>query len=317
MTIGEQAPKIWAINRPEATALAVAYPLQIFATVFRPFIWAINELSNWLLRLAGIAPNALHEASHDVEEIRSILGAAAEAGTISDRQRELAENVIGIMEREVRHILVPRVDVVYLSLRDPIEDNLKLVRRTAHTRLPVCREDLDSVVGIVHVKSLMGAFMEGTPIDLEQLAREPVLVSDTQPLAHFINKMQATRSHCAVVVDEHGTAVGLAFLEDAIEEIVGPIQDEFDAQGPSAIRRLPDGSLEVPGSLPLPDAIDRLGLPEESDYEADTVGGYVVARLGRLPNPGDALDIGDYRVTVTEVSRRRVVRLRLVPVAAS
>jgi magnesium and cobalt exporter, CNNM family len=315
MTIGEQAPKIWAINRPDVTALAIAYPLQAFATVFRPFIWAVNEMSNALLRVAGIAPERLQEISHNLEEIRGILTASAQAGHISGRQLELAENVFGIIGLEVRHILLPRVDVTTLSLRNSLEENLQIIRRSGHSRLPLCKEDLDSVVGIVHAKDVMTSLIDDRKLDLEQLAHNPVFVSDTQPLSRFIGRMQQTRSHCAVVVDEHGTAVGLAFLEDAIEEIVGPIQDEFDAQDPSPVSHLSNGVLEVPGALALPEAIELLALPEPTE-ETDTIGGYVVARLGRLPARGDTLEIGRYRVTVTDVARRRVTRLRMEPIHA-
>jgi CBS domain containing-hemolysin-like protein len=311
MTLGEQAPKIWAINRSEKVVLQVARPLQLFAAGFRPFIWAINESSNWMLRLAGMDSDELGESSHNVEELQSILVASADAGHISNRQLELARNVITMIGLEVRHILVPRVDVEYLSLQRTPEENLKIVRESGHSRFPLCEVGLDSVTGFIHAKEVLAATSAGEAVDLSAFVRRPLFVSDTQPLARLISRMQRARSHCAVVVDEHGTAVGLAFLEDAIEEIVGPIGDEFDEQE-SSVRNMGGEALELPGSLALPEAAERLGADDLGD-ESDTIGGHVVAVLGRLARPGDELEIGRYRVTVEEVSQRRIVRVLAIP----
>jgi CBS domain containing-hemolysin-like protein len=313
MTLGEQAPKLWAIHRAESTALQAAWPLRLFEQLFRPFIWVINAASNAVLRLGGLSPEQLTETPHSLEELKYILGSAARAGEISPRQLELAENIFGIIGLEVRHILVPRVDVVFLSLQNPPETNLRILRESGHSRFPLCEVGLDTVIGIVHAKDVLRALPAGDPLDLRALARKPLFVPDTQPLSRLIARMQRLHSHCALVLDEHGTCVGLAFLEDAIEEIVGPIGDEFD-QAESAVREMGGGVYEVPGDLALPEAeglLELRGLEEESD----TIGGYVVAQLGRLPRQGDQLELGGYRVTVTEVSRRRVVSLRFEPLA--
>jgi CBS domain containing-hemolysin-like protein len=309
MTIGEQAPKLWAIHRAEPITLQIAIPLRLFVALFRPFIWAINEVSNGMLRLVGISEREIMETSHSVEELRRILATSAEAGHITKGQRDFAENILGIMGLEVRHILLPRVDVDYLSLQNSQEENLRVLRETGHSRFPLCKVGLDSVVGIVHSKDVMGALMDQQPVDFGQLAREAVFVSDTQPVSRLILTLQRGRSHIAVVLDEHGTAIGLAFLEDALEEIVGPIQDEFDIED-DYVRRVAPGVLEVAGDMALPEAVDLLGLGELVE-EADTIGGYITATLGRLPRKGDTAILGEYRATVLEMDRRRIARLRL------
>ncbi len=312
MTLGEQAPKIWAINRSESVSLQVARPLQLFAAAFRPFIWVINESSNGLLRLAGMSSDELGESSHNVEELRNILAASAEAGHISDQQLGLAENVFAMIELEVRHILVPRVDVAYLSLERPLQENLSVLQDSGHSRFPLCEVGLDTVIGFIHAKEVFAAVAAGQNIELRSLARRPLFVPDTQPLARLIAQMQRTRNHCTVVVDEHGTSVGLAFLEDAIEEIVGPIADEFD-RPVTVVRNAGGETLELPGSLNLPEAEELLGADDLGD-ESDTIGGHVVAQLGRLPRPGDELTIGRYRLRIHEVRQRRIVRLLCEPV---
>jgi len=308
VVLGEQAPKIWAIANPQLASLRLAYPLRLFALVFRPFIWGINDLSNRLLKTAGITPESLSESSHSVDELKAIVAGAAQAGNISGRQLELAENVFGIMGLEVRHILVPRVAVEFLSLQNDPAENLRVIRESGHSRLPLCEKGLDSVIGIVHTKDVMASLVDGKEPDLVALKRNPLFVPDTQPLSRLIVRMQRTRSHCTIVLDEHGTAIGLAFLEDAIEEIVGPIEDEFDAVAPR-VQQTERGVIEMAGSLALPEAADWLEMPDLGE-EADTIGGHVVALLGRLPRQGDELDIGDYHVTVVEVTRRRIMKLR-------
>lgn len=308
ITLGEQVPKIWAIHRAETTALLIAYPLRAFAAIFWPFIYVVNEISNLLLRRAGIAPSEIAESALTVEEIKTILAGAASAGNITARQAEIADNVFGLIDLEVRHILVPRVDAVTLSLANSDDENLRIIRESGHSRLPLCHVGLDSVIGIVHTKDVMQALLEGVPPDLQRIARPPIFVPDTQPLSQLIARMQQTRTHCTVAVDEHGTAIGLVFLEDAIEILVGPIADEFDDTVSTPVRSA-DGSVVMPGEFPLPEAAELLELSDLGD-ECDTIGGHVVTLLGRMPRPRDEVQVGCYRATVLRISRRRIDLLR-------
>jgi len=312
MTLGEQAPKIWAIHRAEKTVLRIAAPLRLFTEALRPLILLINAISNGLLRLTGLSTaEIIDSAVHSAEELKRILTASAGSGEITRRQLELAQNVLDIIDLQVRHIMVPRVDVVFLSLQNEDEENLRIVRESGHSRFPICAVGLDTVMGTVHAKDVLMAPASGGAPDLRSLARNPVYVSDTQSVSRLIFQLQRSRSHCSVVVDEHGTCVGLAFLEDALEEIVGPIFDEFD-EAPPGVVRLGSGEIEVPGALSLPEAASVLELGDLED-ESDTIGGYVVARIGRLPRKGDRLQVGDWTVTVTSVVRRRIERLRFEP----
>jgi len=310
MTLGEQAPKIWAIQRSEITALGVAYPLRFFTVVFGPLVRVINLISNWMLRSVGISLADEHETTFSADELRAILSSSAQAGQISARQRQFADNILGFINLQVRHVLVPRVDVVWLSDRQPVEENLRAIRESGHTRFPLCEDDMDSVIGIIHVKDVMSALAEGGAVDLRSIARQPIYIPDTQSLGRMIVEMQTARAKSAIVLDDHGTAIGMAFLEDALEEIVGPIQDEFDDEEPP-IHHNGSNVIEMRGDVPLPEVIDLLGMGDDGDD--DTIGGHVVSLLGRLPRDGDQLNIGSYLVTVTEVSNRRVLRLRFEP----
>jgi CBS domain containing-hemolysin-like protein len=311
MTIGEQAPKIWAIRRAEHASLLVAYPLRLFAFLLFPMIWLVNGISNMLLRIVGIHGGGHGEDAYDVNELREILLSASRAGNISVRQRALGENILGLMKLEVRHIMLPRVDVVFCSTANTLDENLDLIRKSEHTRYPLGDPDLDHVLGIVHGKDLLSDLLGGNDRpDLKAIVREIQSVPDTLLLSRLIVELQTRQHQCAMVVDEHGTTVGVAYLEDAIEEIVGPIHDEFDNRH-SRVKRLEDGSIEVHGAMPLPEAMDLLGL--NMGTEEDTVGGYVTALLGRLPEVHEVLTVPGFDVIVLEVTDRRVERIQFVP----
>ena len=309
MTLGEQAPKMWALRRAEGTALAAALPLTLFTATFGPLIEVINGISNGILRLLGIPPEAGVESSATAEELRGILTLSVRAGHISERERELTENVLRINELQVRHIVVPRVDVEFLSLQRPLEESLEVFRRSGHIRYPLCEFGLDSLIGFVHSRDVLEELLSDRKPDLRALARESVFVPDTMGLSDFLLELQEKRSHTAVVLDEHGTAIGLAFREDALEEIVGPLGDEFDEEAQAFVEVAP-GVHDVLGRLPLPEVLDRLQIELEEDQVEGTIGGPGVAQLGRLPRRGDVVEVGPYRVTVLEVLRRRVHRLR-------
>lgn len=315
MVFGEQAPKIWAIHRAESTALFVAYPLRFFAAAFKPLIWVINETSNRLLRLLGLAPEQFAEGIQDLAELKTVVALAAQAGHISPRQLQLAQNVFGIIGLEARHIMVPRIDVQYVSLRNTYEENLAILRKAGHSRFPLCETDLDSVVGIVHTRDLIHALTDTKHEvrDLRAIAREVVFVPETQPLSRVILTMQNSRNHVVVVVDEHGSSAGLAFLEDALEEIVGPLADEFD-EAQASYSKLDDGSIRMAGTVALPRAVEFLGLADMNpDVEPETIGGVITSLLGRLPRVGDSARLGRFDVTVESVFRRRIQWLKLVP----
>jgi CBS domain containing-hemolysin-like protein len=274
----------------------------------------INRFSNGLLRIIGLPADLGHEASHNSEEIRSILSLSARAGNISEHEYELAENVFRMIELEVRHIVFPRVEIDFLTLEHTLEENLERIRTSGHSRFALCELGLDTVVGIVHAKDVLDATLRGETPDLRSMAREPLFVPDTMPLSNFLRELQTSRQQCAVVLDEHGTAMGLAFREDALEEIVGPLGDEFDDEETDFFEPA-DRVFEMRGRMPLPEVEDRLDfeLPEIEREEEDTIGGHVTARLGRLPRKGDTVRVGPYVATVIDASRRRVQRLRLVP----
>lgn len=315
MTIGEQAPKMWAIRRSERMAAATAPTLYAFAWIFAPFIVAINWISNGLLRLIGLPGVSHQDETHDSEEIRSILSLSAGAGQISEREYELTENIFHVTQLEVRHILVPRADIDLLSLERPLEDNLQKIEESMHSRFPVCEVGLDTIVGFLNTRDLLVRVLNKEEIDLRTLAREPLYVTDTMGLSDFLGELQKHQAQCAAVLDERGTVIGFAFREDVLEEVVGPLGDEFDVldERDHGLREISPGVFEAPARISMPEVTDHLEftLDPEEDEEEDTLGGHVTARLGRLAKRGDTVSLGRYDVEAIEVSPRRVERLRI------
>jgi CBS domain containing-hemolysin-like protein len=219
----------------------------------------------------------------------------------------LGENVLSLANLEVRHIMVPRMEVAFLSTANSSEANLTIVKKTGHSRYPLGDPDLDHVAGLILSRTLLGQLLDEKVPDLKAIRRKCPTVPDSQPLSRLILDLQRTQTHCAQVIDEHGTLVGFAFLEDAIEEIVGPIFDEFDEKV-SRVREISPGVVEILGTVPLPDAANILEM--DFDDDADTIGGLVISKFKRIPKKGESVAIGPYTATATDISRRCVTKIR-------
>jgi CBS domain containing-hemolysin-like protein len=306
IVFGELVPKSIAIRAPRGTSLWTSVPLYGFYWLAFPAIWLLNRTANGILRLLGLAPASEQELGHSEEELRLLL-ASRHAAQLSDEKRDLLDNVFELFERVARQVMVPRADVVYLSTQRPLAENLALARASGHTRFPLCEGDLDRVVGVVHIKDLFRA--ERLPDDLRQIARPVQFVPETTPLDKLMARMRSEHLHLAAVVDEYGGVAGVVTLENVIEEIVGPIQDEFDVERPELVDR-GAGVYQVSGSMLVVDLEDELGA-ELSERDEDTVAGLVLSELGRRPRVGDRVEVAGLRLEVIDVQGNRIRTLRL------
>ncbi len=316
ITAGEQAPKIFAIRKYQLTAQAVSIPLYFFYKLFRPFIWFLNGSSNLMLKAVGITDAEGHGDAPTEAQLRLLLGDSHEAGAVTGRERTIMENVLDMADTPARRCMLPRNKVVSINRHDAMEAKLKLVASSGHTRLPLCDGDLDHVIGIVHVKDVFQALVAKDHLEtLLQLARPPLFVPETISLDSLLRQFQKEHTVLAMLVDEYGGVSGMITLENVIEELVGPIEDEFDVELPDIVARGP-GSFEIAGECPLSTATRVLRL-EAPEVEVDTVGGLIVHVLGQIPEAGERVRVGTYWFTVLEAEPTRVVRLladlRLAP----
>jgi CBS domain containing-hemolysin-like protein len=311
VVVGELSPKSLAIARAEPTALAVAAPMRAFYLLTRPIVDLFNWLGNLLLKPFGIPP--AREAGHapvSEDELRTLVRESSEQGLIDPHEQRFADNVFSFGDRRTREIMVPRPEVAVVLDSETADDAARRGRDTGYTRFPLCQGDggLDSAIGLLHMKDVLTAGVQNGNSELRSLARPLPRISDATLVDELLRELRRGRQHMALVVDEHGTAVGIVTLEDVLEEIVGEIEDEFDPPGAELVR-YDDGVLVIQGAAPLRLAEDALDV-DLSDAREATIGGHVVEALGRLPSAGEVIELAGREVDVTKVGEAQVEELR-------
>ncbi len=310
LVVGELAPKALAIRRAEGTALACALPLRWFYVAFYPILYVLNGAALGLLRIFGIESASSH-GEHSEEELRAILARAQVAGELSRSEHELLHAVFEFDDLLCRHVMLPRGDIDFIRTDTPYEEWIDMVRRTKHTRYPVCEDSLDRTVGIVHIKDLLVVDVESRDA-LKDCMRPPHFVPETMPMSRLLRYFQAVRQHFALVVDELGTVTGMVTLENVLEQIVGRVQDEFDTETPEIVPAGPDTYI-VDGRARVANVERQLKISLDSeDHDVDTLSGMLVDRLGRIVRAGDHVDFDDVRAEVLDVKGARAQKVRLL-----
>ena len=309
LVFGEQAPKYFSIQRAEATSLWISRPLRIFMVLFRPLVWVVNASTNFVLRPWGIKLGGEMEA-HSEEELRIMISSATASGELEPEEREYLNNVFDFGDRVAREVMVPRPDIEALRVDLPLPEMVDAAVFGRYTRYPVYEEDLDHVLGVVHVKDLLRAARENPDdFDVRSIIRDCLVVPENKPIEQILREFQQRKLQMAIVIDEWGSVEGLITIEDVLEEIVGEIQDEFD-EGEAAIEEIGDGVYAVDGRIPITEVNEyfELDLPHE---DFDTIGGYVLGSLGRPPEPGDTVEADGITLHVKSVDGPRVSMLTL------
>ncbi|HEU4495099.1 MAG TPA: hemolysin family protein [Rubrobacteraceae bacterium] len=307
LVFGEQAPKYFSIQRAEATSLWISRPLRIFMVLFRPLVWVVNASTNFVLRPWGIKLGGEMEA-HSEEELRIMISSATASGELEPKEREYLNNVFDFGDRVAREIMVPRPDIEALRVDLPLREMVDVAVFGRYTRYPVYEEDLDQVLGAVHVKDLLRAARENPDhFDIRSIIRDCLVVPENKPIEQILREFQQRKLQMAIVIDEWGSVEGLITIEDVLEEIVGEIQDEFD-EGEAAIEEFGEGVYAVDGRIPITEVNEyfELDLPHE---DFDTIGGYVLGSLGRPPEPGDTVEADGVILRVKSVDGPRVSML--------
>jgi len=309
VVIGELVPKGVALGHAEGTALAVAAPVRAFFAVFAPVIWLLRRASDLLLHVLGLeSPGAEREPLSEAE-LRMLLSRSSQEGEIEHEEQQMIDKVFVFGDKDAADVMVPRPEVVAVSIALPPEQALASVLDSPYTRYPVYRETLDDIVGVLHVRDLFTAMHERglASVRLEELLRPAYIVPETKELAALLQEFRKTNQHFAVVVDEYGGMAGICTLEDLLEEIVGEIEDEFDVQE-EQIEQVDDDTYRLDGMFPIDEFNRRFGtdLPEEDFH---TVGGFVFGRLGRAPEVGDDVAYNGLQFDVLEVEGSRIDRM--------
>jgi putative hemolysin len=316
--VGELVPKTLALNFPERFALRVAKPIGVLSEILKPVVWLVSRISLVLVRLLGGTerPQAGYLST---EELKMLVETGSEQGGIEEDEKEMIHGVIELGDKRVHEVMVPRIGIRAVNVDDPMDDVLDMLVRAGHSRLPVFEESLDNIVGILYAKDLL-PYLKGNgrgrgTIDLRALARPPVYVPESKAVDELLHEMQAGKRHIAIVVDEYGGTAGLITMEDVVEEIVGEIQDEYDREESlvEALESPDEVAFRIDGTVSMDDLRDLFDLSdaEEADEDAyDTVGGFIVHRVGRIPLPGAEVSFRDDVVLRVEAAEpRRVAKV--------
>lgn len=313
IVLGEQVPKMIALQRSEATILAAAGPVSWISVPFRPLIALLYWLTALALKPLRLSWQGEHHLVYSEDELKMLVTASQQQGYLEESEQELITRVFGFADIEADEVMVPRTEIVALSARATLQEVMETVATNGHARYPVYDEDLDDIIGIFHVKDLyrfqvrarQGAF------NLRRMVRAPIIVPGGMPLDELLAMMKRQRTHVAVVLDEYGGTAGMVTLEDVLERIIGDVRDEFEV-GVDEIEITPSGDTFLSGLLSIDDVNQRFSLDIE-DPIYNTIGGYVFGQLGRRPEIGDEVGIDTHTFRIEAMDGLRIDRIQLIP----
>lgn len=312
IVVGEQAPKWLAIQRAQRTTLFVAGPLHLFFQVFKPFIWLLNVSANTFLQWMGVQTVNETDMIHSEEELRLML---SKGKMLTSTGKSISLNAIELRNRTVREVMVPRTNVAFLTTEKTLEENIAFAEENQFTRYPLSERELDNVIGMIHLKDLFKLKgTQGTGARLLEIKREMLFVPETTPLEKVLNLFLTKRVLMALAVDEYGGTAGLVTLENILEELVGDIRDEFDVE-PVMVQKVNENEYLIDGTMALHDFSRMFGVKPESK-DVVTVSGFAIQLIGRVPEKGATVRMGNWTGVVETTDRKKVrtLRLRRIPV---
>ena len=312
VVLGELVPKRFALRNPERVAASIARPMYVLSQIVRPVVWLLSRATTFFLRLVGISGDA-DGGSVSEEEIRLLMEQAAESGVFEAAERDMVEGIFRFGDRQLRSLMTPRTEIIWLDVNDPPQAVRETVRGSHHSRFPVCEGALDRVLGIVQAKDLLSDSWTGGEADLRALAQPPLFLPETMLALRALERFKQTGIQVALLVDEYGGIEGLVTLMDMMESIVGDIPSLDEIAEPPVVRR-EDGSWLVEGYLDVDDLKELLDveeLPDEEDFQ--TLGGFTVSRIGRLPRVGDHFNWVRFRFEVVDMDGNRVDKVLIQP----
>jgi putative hemolysin len=307
---GEVVPKNLAIQNADRFAVLIAPPLLVFARLMQPFVSVLEASATVLSRAFGLRGE---RSAHSVEELKMITSSVRAAGRISRTEEEAVLRMLELDRVAVREIMTPRHDIVSLPVDATLEQVLRTALHHPFSRFPVYEKEPEQMIGILHYKDLLAALarqrLAGGSFSLRPLLRKPLVVPESKPLSQMIEEFRTARRHMALVVNEFGTIVGLATFEDVLEEIFGEIQDEHDVQPPQPVLEAP--VLELEGNISIRDLASRYGIELPANAGFETLAGFLLHRLGFIPQGGETVEYEGRRFTILEMDRRRIARVRI------
>lgn len=315
VVLGELMPKSVALQYTERTVLLIARPLAWITKLFTPFIWLLNGCGNFMLSLFKIPPAHAEHVVCSVEEIDMIIDASHKEGVLNDTEKEVLQNVFKFSDIQAKQVMVPRPDVVAIPVDIEFDELNKIILENQYTRYPVYEEDLDHVLGILHVKDIYPLVLQGKEIKLKDIIRKSMLVPETVTMDNLLIEFKEKKSQMAIIFDEFGGTSGIITLEDVFEEVFGEVQDEFDEEE-SEIKQIQENEYVANAMFRLDEFNEYFETEEFADIleddDVETLGGVVMKHLGRVALVGDEVTVGDFTFRVLEVDGARIVKVKIV-----
>lgn len=307
----EIVPKSLALRFNERFALALGAPVSLLTTLLRPLVGLLTALSRFVVRVATKGQKAPGPFVTE-DELKLLVTVGEQEGVVEREERQMIQGILEMTDKPVHEVMVPRVDVSAIDVSDStLDDVIKMVMDRGYSRIPIYEENIDNIVGVVYAKDLLRYGVHGNDTrTITEIAREPYFTPESKHVGELLSEMRERKVHMAVVVDEHGGTAGLVTLEDLIEEIVGPIRDEYDLGEQEELQVVDDNHVIVSPRFSLDDAHELLHL-DIGESEADTIGGLIYERLGEIPKAGDTLQLGAATVTVVAVRGHRIMSVRI------
>ncbi|HYX16622.1 MAG TPA: hemolysin family protein [Nostoc sp.] len=313
LIVGELVPKRLALNNPERIASTVAIPMQALSAIASPMVYLLSASTDLILRLLGITASTEPQVTE--EEIKILIEQGTEAGTFEEAEQDMVERVFRLGDRPVSYLMTPRPDIVWLDLDDSAEENRHKMVDSAYSRYPICQGGLDNVLGVIPVTDLLARSFRGEPLDLTMGLRQPIFVPESTRGLKVLELFKQTITHMALVVDEYGVIQGLVTLNDIMSEIVGDVPSTDGLDHPQAVQR-EDGSWLLDGMLPVEEFLELFGMEEWESEERgsyQTLGGFVITHLGRIPAAADHFEWQTMRIEVMDMDGNRVDKVLVVP----
>jgi putative hemolysin len=313
LVIGELVPKRIALNNPERIAMFMVRTMQVLSAISSPFIRLLSLSTEGILRLIGLRPSS--EPPITEEEINVLIEEGTQIGTFEAAEQDMIERIFRLGDRRVSALMTHRPDIIWLDVNDPLLDITQTIRESIYSRFPVCDGSLDNVLGMLHVKDLLLQYMVGQPLDLKAALQTPLYVIDNTSTLKVLELFKQTGQQAALVIQEYGDIEGLITLNDILEAIVGDISSNDDLDHPQAVQR-EDGSWLLDGMLPIDELKEILhvrALPEESSGDYETLAGFVLTELGRIPAPADHFEWDRFRFEVMDMDGRRIDKVLVQP----
>lgn len=307
---GEMVPKSLSLQDAERMVLLLALPMRLIERLFYIPVRVLNYIGVLVIRMVGIAPVREGARLYSPDELEYIVSESATVGLLEEREQELVANIFDFTERRVVHVMTPRPKMTAIPLDISAEDLRTFFTETPHTRLPVYQDRIDRILGVLHLKDYVRQQLSGDPFDLRAIIRAVPFVLELQYAVRVLETFRTMHQHMAIVMDEHGSVVGLVTLEDLLEEVVGEVRDEFDTGEGEPLQMIAPGQYLVDGTLSLLDLSDELGI-DVGDQDVTTIGGLVMALLGRMAEVGDSIETEDFRCIVEALDGLAITRVRV------